>query len=77
MIKELFDGQLLFTAIFVTIKLQCQSKCIKNMSLYEVNSLSNVPSLSTAVLNALISLSNLTGLIAIPSPCTKTLQIEI
>jgi hypothetical protein len=35
------------------------------MSLYEVTCLSNVPSLSTAVLNAVISLSNLSGLTAI------------
>jgi hypothetical protein len=35
------------------------------MSLYDVASLSSVPSLSTAVLNAVISLSNLSGLIAI------------
>src|ERR687887_1117954 len=35
------------------------------MSLYDVDSLSNTPSLSTAVLNAVISLSNLSGLIAI------------
>ena len=39
------------------------------MSLYEVASLSTVPSLSTAVLNAVISLSNLSGLIAM---ITKT-----
>jgi hypothetical protein len=38
------------------------------MSLYDVDSLSNVPSLSTAVLNAVISLSNLSGLIAIFPP---------
>jgi hypothetical protein len=35
------------------------------MLLYEVDSLSSVPSLSTAVLNAVISLSYLSGLIAI------------
>jgi hypothetical protein len=35
------------------------------MSLYDVASLSNAPSLSTAVLSAVISLSNLSGLIAI------------
>jgi hypothetical protein len=34
------------------------------MSLYDVASLSKVPSLSTAVLNAVMSLSNLSGLIA-------------
>jgi hypothetical protein len=38
------------------------------MSLYEVASLSNTSSLSTAVLNAVISLSNLTGLMAILPP---------
>ena len=31
------------------------------MSLYDVTSLSNVPSLSTAVLNAVMSLSNFSG----------------
>jgi hypothetical protein len=35
------------------------------MLLYDVDSLSGVPSLSTGVLNAVISLSNLSGLIAI------------
>jgi hypothetical protein len=38
------------------------------MLLYEVASLSSVPSLSTAVLNAVISLSNLSGLIAMRPP---------
>lgn len=42
------------------IKLQSSSKCIN--SLYSVIS-SNVPSLSTAVLNAVISLKNLSRLI--------------
>ena len=36
-----------------------------NMSLYDVASLSNTPSLSTAVRSAAISLSNLSGLMAI------------
>lgn len=36
-----------------------------NMSLYDVASLSNTPSLSTAVRTAAISLSNLSGLMAI------------
>ena len=35
------------------------------MSLYDVASLSNTPSLSTAVLSEVISLSTLSGLIAI------------
>jgi hypothetical protein len=36
-----------------------------NISLYKVASLSRIPSLSTAVLNAVINLSNLSGLISI------------
>lgn len=44
-----------------------------NMSLNDVASLSNLPSLSTAVLNAVISLSNLSELIAIfPSSFSST-----
>ncbi len=38
------------------------------MSLYDAASLSKTPSLSTAVLSAVISLSNLSGLIAILPP---------
>jgi hypothetical protein len=41
------------------------------MSLYDVASLSSVPSLSTAVLNAVISLSNLSELMAI-RPCSTS-----
>jgi hypothetical protein len=41
------------------------------MSLYEVDSLSNTPSLSTAVLNYVISLSNLSGLVAIFLLCRR------
>jgi hypothetical protein len=58
----------MLAAIFIMIKLQCQSKSIKNISLYDVASLSSVPLLSTAVVNAVISLSDLSGLIAILSP---------
>jgi hypothetical protein len=42
-----------------------------NISLYDVDSLSSVPSLSTAVLNAVMSLSNLSGLIAILLPWSR------
>jgi hypothetical protein len=46
------------------------------MSLYEVDSLSNTPSLSTAVLNAVISLSNLSGLIAILPPSVSNIILQ-
>jgi hypothetical protein len=48
------------TAILITIKLKANLNA-SNMSLYDVTSLSlsNTPSLSTAVLNAVISLSKL------------------
>src|ERR671931_2165231 len=45
-----------------------------NISLYDVASLSSVPSLSNAVLSAVISLPNLSGLIAIfpfPGSCSS------
>ena len=45
-----------------------------NISLYDVASLSRVPSISTAVLNPVVSLSNLSGLIAIF--LTKAYMIE-
>ncbi|MFL6394026.1 MAG: hypothetical protein ACJ708_05120 [Nitrososphaeraceae archaeon] len=41
------------------------------MSLYDVDSLSNTPSLSTAVLNAVISLSNQSGLMIVDNKCTN------
>src|SRR5919198_6322851 len=47
-----------------------------NMSLYDVASLSNTPSLSTAVLNAVISLSNLSGLIAILPPSCSIIILQ-
>jgi hypothetical protein len=48
-----------------------------NISLYDVASLSNVPSLSTAVLNEVISLSNLSGLIAIlPPSLSEIIELE-
>ena len=46
------------------------------MSLYEVASLSKVPSLSTAVLSAIISLSNLSGLIAILPPSSYSIILQ-
>jgi hypothetical protein len=46
-----------------------------NISLYDVASLSNTPSLSTAVLNAVINLSNLYGLVVIlPPQSVSTIQ---
>ena len=68
--EDHFDNSLLLlssngkTSKLVTM--DRKEKCMEtSMSLYDVASLSNVPSLSTAVLNAMISLSNLSGLIAI------------
>ena len=46
------------------------------MSLYDVASLSRVPSLSTAVRNAVISLSNLSGLIAILPPSFSSIILQ-
>jgi hypothetical protein len=46
------------------------------MSLYDVNSLSSGPSLSTAILSEVISLSNLSGLIAILPPSFSSIILQ-
>ena len=59
--EEIGQGSSSFTVTFLeVVKLQGNLNA-SNMSLYYVSSLSNVPSLSTAVLNAVMCLSNFSG----------------